>query len=299
MLYDLPARPSVTVVRPDDSQRWADLGADPAGRYALAVGDPTGTGDDLVIAGSLTDLAAYLHATYAALTGTVADLSTALDRHPDSSDPTDTPVPPSQPDDRPGPDTDLVTLPHTGIRVPDVNLQISTLRELPTPDGVAYTATVRIAGIPVGAIHNDGAGEQARYRPAAGSPFGYRHLAGFVVAASRSTDGRPLTEEQLLEALITEYRIARHVDAATRAGRTPLRLQAPSGPETDGAGPAGPPITVDLDTATNVTTPAQRDALAATLQRRYVDAWWQLWTGQRWEDLTTPAQPGPDRTATP
>lgn len=295
MLYDLPARLSVTVVGPDAVRWWAELGTDPAGRYALAVGDPAGIGDDLVIAGSRTDLAAYLHAACAALTGTHADRYASLRPHTDSGDPAEAPTPSPRPEDRSGPDTDLVTLPHTGIRVPDVNLQLSALRELPTPDGVAYTATVRIGGIPVGAIHNGGAGDQTRYRPMPGSPFGCRHLAD-IVAASRGPDGRSLTEEQLLETLITEYQIGWHVDAAAGAGRSPLRLQAPSG-----VGPADLPLTVDVDTATNVTTPAQRAALAAMVQRRPVDAgaWWQLWTGARWEDLTTPAQPGPDGQVTP
>ena len=75
---------------------------------------------------------------------------------------------------------------------------------------------------------------------------------------------------------VTVFGPARHVDSAAR-GRSRLRLQAPSGAETDGDGPA------------------------ATSQYGPVDvgACRQLRTGQRWENLTTPARPSPTRKAAP
>jgi hypothetical protein len=55
--------------------------------------------------------------------------------------------------------------------------------------------------------------------------------------------------------------------------------------------------------AAAVSTDAQRAALASQVRRQMPpddDQWWQLWTGQRWEDLTprpatsTMSSPGPD-----
>ena len=297
MRYDLPAGPTITVVGPDNTHWWATLGEDPAGRHALVIGDPTTPHDAVVIAGPLPDIGAYLHPFHAALTGTVQDAyarTTATRGWDKQRKLAPAPHPPAG---EPRPAADLVTLPHTGIRVPDPRLRVSSLRQLPTPDGVAYTATLRLGRTPVGTLHNEGRGGPTSYHPAAGSPFGHRQLADFV-AASRTTDGQPLTEEDLLEGLVTEYDNTKHVAAATRAGRSPLRLQAPLGA---GDGLADVYYTAHRTTAAKVTTPAQRDALVAELRRREVvdGAWWQLWTGQRWDDLTAPPPPDPEQEAAP
>jgi hypothetical protein len=191
----------------------------------------------------------------------------------------------------PATSADLVTLPHTGIQVPDPTLRVSSLRQLPAPDGVAYTATLRQGRTPVGTIHNEGMGGATSYHPAAGSPFGLRQLAAFV-AASRTADGQPLSEEQLLEDWITEHEHAKEVAKATRLGRSPLRLRAPLDQQ------HFPDViyTARHATAPKVTTAAQRTALIAELRRTPIGAgqWWQLWTGQRWEELTPPRAHRPE-----
>jgi len=294
MLYDLPATPAIIVVGPDDTRWWAELGEDPAGRHALVIGDPTAPRGTVVIAGPLPDIGAYLHPLHAALTATVQEAYARLTREPGSEQPRKHPAAPPPPADEPRPAVSLVMLPHTGIRVPDPILRVSSYRELPTPDGVAYTATVRLHRIGVGTIHNDGNGGPTSYFPDS-NVFGHRQLADFV-AASRTADGQPISKEQLLDELITEFENAEHVAAATRAGRSPVRLMAPLGA---GDGLADTYYTAHRDTAAEVTTPAQRDALTAELRRRAVveDAWWQLWTGQRWENLTPPPQPTTGRRA--
>jgi hypothetical protein len=288
MLYDLPAGPAIVVVGPDDTRWWASLGEDPAGRHALVIGDPTAPRGAVVIAGSLPDIGAYLHPLHAALTGTVQEAYARLTRSPGSEQPREhhAPLDPSASEPRTA--VDLVTLPHTGIRVPDPSLRVSSYRELPTPDGVAYTATVQLRRVAVGTIHNDGHGGPTTYVPSS-NVFGHRQLADFV-AASRTPDGQPITQELLLDELITEFENAAHVTGAIRAGRSPVRLMAPLGA---GDELADTYYTAHRTTAAQVTTPGQRGALAAQLRRRAVveGAWWQLWTGQRWEDLTPPPQP--------
>lgn len=289
MIYQLPNGPTITLVGPDNTAWWAALGVDPAGRHALVIGDPA-PAPGVVVAGRLPELTTYLDPVQGPLARTLAEVydqaQHVLRRDGHREDPTPAPSPPPA---EPEPDVDVVTLPHTGIRVPDLHLRVTSLRELPTPDGVAYTATLRQGPTPVGTIFNEGVGGQTGYHPAAGSPFGHRQLAA-VVVASRDADGQPMDEEQLLEALVTEYENAEHVAAAARTGRSPVRLMAPIGA---GNGPADMYGTVYRTTAAKITTAAQRDALIAVLQHREVvdGAWWQLWTGQRWEDLTAPPQP--------
>ncbi|WP_432830802.1 hypothetical protein [Dactylosporangium sp. CA-092794] len=289
MLYVLPATPLIALVGPDDTAWWAVLGEDPAGRSALVIGDPDNPAGALVIVAALPELGAYLPALQAALRRTVQAGSGRNAPAPRGTPATTrrTTAPAVEPA------MTRVTLPHTGIRVPDPTLRVMSYQELPTPDGVAYTATVQWGRVPVGAIHNEGAGGATSFWPSAGSTFGHRRLAEFV-AASRGADGRPLTEEALLEELVTEYEHAGHVASATRTGRSPVRLRAPLGAD---EGLDAVYSTAGHHTAAKVTTPAQRDALTAQLERLTVvdGAWWQLWTGQAWEDLTTPQQHDPDR----
>jgi hypothetical protein len=273
MLYDLSATPAVTLVGPDDTSWWAALGQDPAGRSALILGDPTDPTTALVITAPLPDLGTYLHRWHAALVSAVQASGNQPRTAPSAA-----------------PASDLVTLPHSGIRVPDAALRVTSYRELPTEDGVAYTATVRWGNIPVGTLHNEGIGGLTTFAPAAGSLFDSRRLDAFV-AASRGADGQPLAEDELFEALVTEYENVAHVAAATRAGRSPIRLRAPLGA---GDGLDDVYYTALRNTVPTVATPGQRDALRAalTLPPAVDGGWWQLWTGQAWEDLTTPTPAG-------
>jgi hypothetical protein len=236
----------------------------------------------------MVDLGAYLHPLHATLVTTVQATYTRISQHRAGDQPPARGATPATSTTDPGPGVELVTLPHTGIHVPDANLRVTAYRELPTPDGVAYTATVRLGRTPVGTLHNEGVGGLTSYHPAAASLFGYRQLAAFV-AASRSADGEPIREEDLLEELVTEYENATHVAKAVRAGRSALRLRAPLG---EGDGLDDVYYTAERATTANVTTPAHRDALLAQLRATAVvdGAWWQLWTGHTWEDLTAPAR---------
>ena len=282
MLYNLPDGPPMAVIDPHDTAWWAALGQPSAGRHALVIGDPTTPTTALVIAGAITDLRVYLHPLHSTL---VATVQAAYIHHTQQFATGTAPVTAG-----PQPDADLITLPHTGIRVPNRDLRVTAMRELPTPDGVAYTATLRLDGAPVGTAVNESMGGETNYLPAPGSPLGDQQLAVFV-AASRGVDGQPLAIDELLDVL-TEYENAKEVAKAVRAGRSPLRLRAPLG---EGPELADTYYTARHATAAKVTTPAQRDALVADLRRRGVaeGTWWQLWTGERWDNPTPPPTPDP------
>src|SRR5690606_34020105 len=114
----------------------------------------------------------------------------------------------------------------------------------------------------------------------------WRDLEAFV-AACRNPAGEPVLEEHVLDLLVDEHRTTRHISAAARTNRTPLRLCTTW---------HGLTFRVGTAQATLVTTAAHRDRLRAELahQQPPGDAqWWQLWPGESgWEDLTPrPADP--------
>jgi hypothetical protein len=127
----------------------------------------------------------------------------------------------------------------------------------------------------VGTIHNKGNGAPTRYHPAATSTFGHQPLADFV-ADSRTAKGQPMTEEYLLDELITEYEHGREIAEAARAGRSALRLMAPLG---EGEHLDGEYYAAQHTTAAKVATPAHRAALVRQLQQHAPAGpgeWWQL-----------------------
>lgn len=289
MLYELPDSPGIHLVGPDDEAVWTALGVASAGRHAVVIGDVAALAQATVIAGTAADLAAWL-APFAgqlpaAVTRTVVPPRTTAPQ-PGGDEPSAVGVDADLPSV-----AELVTLPHTGVQVPDPTLRVSSLRQLPTPDGVAYTATLRRGRTPVGTIHNEGMGGATSYHPSAGSPFGSRQLAAFV-AASRTADGRPISEEQLLEHWVTEYEHDKEITTATRLGRSPLRLRSPLSAADTFHDEHFDDVyyTARHATTANVTTADDRTALIAELRRIPIEPgqWWQRWTGQRWEDLTTP-----------
>jgi hypothetical protein len=277
MRYDLPAHPPAAVAGPDDVRWWAHPAVEAAGWHAVVIGEPTTPDQAVDDARPLDDVGAWPPNLHAAPNGGVGqkldDAARLRGGLPDQAAP-------GQP--ATGPRTaGLVTLPHTGLREPD--LRVTALRPVPTRNGVAFTAQVALANTIVGTMENDGNGGQTSYRAVNSSPFNARTMAEYARACRVS--GRTPSDELVLDLLVAEYDNATHVAQATRAGRSPLRLVAPVvdvGDDDDAY------TTVGLTTAPTATTTGQRDALVADLLRQtpqYDGQRWQLWTGQRWEDL--------------
>jgi hypothetical protein len=172
----------------------------------------------------------------------------------------------------------LIVLPHTGLHVPHTRLRVSSLKRLRTPDGEAFTATLRLDGRIVGHIHNDGNGGATTWTTT-GTGFSWRDLDAYV-AACRTDAGTATLEEHILDDLVEEYSSTRTVAKADRAGHTALRLCQLIN---------GVTFTVGEATATRVTTPEHRQRLIADLAAKSpaaADEWWQIWNGTAWEDLT-------------
>jgi len=143
--------------------------------------------------------------------------------------------------------------------------------------------------LPAHPPENEVNGGQTSYRAVNFSPFTARAMARHGWACRVNV--RTPSDEVVLDVLVAGYDNATHVAQASRAGRSPLRLVAPG---VDVTGDNDAYTTVDLTTAPAVTTSAQRDARVADLLRqtpRYDGQRWQLWTGQRWEDLRPTSAP--------
>lgn len=183
-----------------------------------------------------------------------------------------------------------VRLPHSGLTVPHTGYAVTSYREHPTPDGVAFTATLRLNNTIVGSIENDGHGGPDMLLPHTAT--GYRAtMAGLEEFAASCTDARGETPsvEYLLGDLVTEYQTGRDIRRAAKRGHHLLRLMQ------DYEGDDGPMGWADEAAITEVPP-----ALAADPQRLRAHllgdprlapdalSWWQIWdagTG-RWNDTT-------------
>lgn len=165
----------------------------------------------------------------------------------------------------------MIALPHSRLHVPHDRLHVSSLKELPTSDGVAFTATLRLDGKRVGVIEDHGRGGGSSYLPDPGSAFGYDELNTFAAACRR--DKEPVSTEGVLNDLVTEYDLRRRVKRATAAGGTMLRLVTDDGYITETATVRNPPSNA-----------AKRQIVVAEL-KNHGDGRWELWTGHIWEPL--------------
>jgi hypothetical protein len=172
----------------------------------------------------------------------------------------------------------LVAMPHSGLRVPNTDLHVTSARTMQGTDGEMLNATLRLRDRIVGRLVNEGRGG-ATFFQSTGTSFGWRDLEAYV-AACRTPAGEPVPEEHVLDLLVDEYRTDRDIAASTERNLTPLRLCEVLHGLTFRIGEA---------IAKPITTPARRRALVTELARSQAVAdgeWWQLWTGTGWEDLT-------------
>jgi hypothetical protein len=281
VLYHLPDQaPALTLVAPSDAGFWAALGVHAADRHAVVIGDVADPARSTVIVGTRPDIAEYLDPFHGALTSRLTQLGAKTRRGPAPHDTVPRHEQQPQPDAAPPPGGPLIALPHSGLRIPDRRLHISHYQDLPMADGVAFTAVLRLDGHTVGTIANSGAGGATTYTPIAGSALRHCDLQKYA-ARCRSAAGRGVLDEELLDALVTELQTGQVIASAARAGHSVLRRMAPLD--------AGEHLGVELRTVPAVTTTTGRAAVARTAAQTWPaddGQWWQLWTGQRWEDLT-------------
>src|SRR5882762_7598929 len=121
----------------------------------------------------------------------------------------------------------MITLPHTGLEVPDGdnNPHVTSLKELNTCNGVAFTAVVRIGKRRIGTIENGGNGGNTLFRQ--DTYADYQTWKQFV-AACRLT-GQQVNAEKVADSLVEEYDTDRTVKRQTKKGGTLARGVCQSG----------------------------------------------------------------------
>jgi hypothetical protein len=177
----------------------------------------------------------------------------------------------------PGEQQQFVVLTHTGLRVPHDRLTVTALQHTPTDTGAACTAELTLDGTVVGHIRDDGNGGPLQLH-AAHPEFG-RQMAAYTAGCRRH--GRPATEAEVLDDLVTEYRVDQAIRAAVAAGVALARL-------------------VDADGTILHLQRVQRiprhvpelHELGPRLCREHRGGHaWQLWTGTTWMHLTAVSPP--------
>jgi hypothetical protein len=179
-----------------------------------------------------------------------------------------------------GEEQQYVLLRHTpGMRVPHDRLRAADAHRATTSTiGGPVTASLTFDGTVIAGLVNDGDGGDTRLL----MPIGLNGWEGMAVytAASRHR-GEPVSEARLLDALIAEALLDQAIDRATTDGVALLRL-------IDDAGhtialrliPEAPRGWHGLR-ALGVSFAADSDTTAG--------AYWQIWTGTRWQSLPTAA----------
>lgn len=294
MRYHLPTdHPPITLVRPEDSDFWAALGEPARGRHAVVIGDVAEAATATVVLGELLDLTHYLDPIHGQLHLSVGEIASQI-RHvlraeQMVSGTTLIAASQSQADTGQTDELERIALPHSDLRVPRElqHLRVTSYRSFDTGDGEAFNAVLRRGRVKVGTIRNTGVGGSSSYDPDPGSPFGYRELRA-MVAHCRTGAGDRVAEEDVLDALVEECQSNRRISQAARAGRIALRMRVPLGNSF---------YTPAVATAQPIRDTADRVQLARELDTDMpaeTGGRWQMWTGDRWDDLTATPHGEPD-----
>ncbi|MFI7608476.1 hypothetical protein ACIBTV_25450 [Micromonospora sp. NPDC049366] len=190
--------------------------------------------------------------------------------------------------------TELIELPHSGLRVPNTRLHVTSYRALPTPEAEAVTATLRLDENPVGVIQNRGEGRPTWIDYHDTGAFGPDQFDQFV-AACQYASGTHVTDQDVMRDLIAEFETRRRLGRAAKDEYTLVRrmefLHEPGRSAAERL--AYQPFPYEELAYPIAFTVDRREQLVDELEARPVSehGWWELWTGERWERITKPAVP--------
>ncbi|HET8659170.1 MAG TPA: hypothetical protein VFM55_09250 [Micromonosporaceae bacterium] len=199
-------------------------------------------------------------------------------------DPVDRPrdVPPREPAGRYF--GDLIPLVHSDLHVPHRRLRVTALHQLPTSDGVAFTAELHLDTTPVGTIENDGHGGATMFCSRRPDLCGWRHMEQFV-ADCRRHDGERADEETVLIALVDEFDLAGEIERAAKAGLTLIRLMDPQ----------GWCLMIRAVAAVNATRLTDLAVHLSNDPAAVPGEIWQIWTTGGWHHVVTLTDPRADQ----
>lgn len=182
-------------------------------------------------------------------------------------------------------DITRVRLPHTGLRVPDLALTITGIRQWEGPDTVAFKATLRRGKAIIARITNDGWGGSTCTEAVT---TGVLDDLDTYAQQCLTEESDPLPAlEHLIDALVDEHVWAGKVTDVAAEGRLPLRLMEHVVVGDDGDPIGGfPPHPTTWCSSTRPTQPKEWKALAEQLPTPGRTDWWQAWTSKGWRDVT-------------
>ncbi|MFL1432882.1 MULTISPECIES: hypothetical protein [unclassified Nocardiopsis] len=114
----------------------------------------------------------------------------------------------------------MITLPHTGMQVPDIRIRVTSLKEVDLGNGIAWSAVVRAGKSKLGTVSNGGRGGPTEFDAA--TDAAQARMAAFVDQC-RDRDGAPMDTTDVVETLTEEYEWARDLARAERKGRYVVR----------------------------------------------------------------------------
>lgn len=109
----------------------------------------------------------------------------------------------------------MITLIHTGMQVPSKRVRVTSLKQVETACGIAWSAVLRFGKTRLGILGNDGQGSDTQFL--ADSDKAAAAVAYFV-SRCRDHNGEPMDEIDVMDALADEYEIAREVKRLERRG---------------------------------------------------------------------------------
>ncbi len=173
----------------------------------------------------------------------------------------------------------MITLLHTGMRVPTDRIRVTSLAELPMPtSGVAWTADLCVDSTPLGTLYNHGRGGDTEFTPA--TPAARDLVASYVIQC-RDADGHPLWPATVYGYLADEYETAEFVTSTAQSQRYGVRLF------NEWAIPQLRTFTLPGDAFPNYGVAHQA---ARTLALSTASTCAQLWTGDVWTQVHPPTR---------
>ncbi|MFE6274062.1 hypothetical protein ACFVQ9_35335 [Streptomyces goshikiensis] len=175
--------------------------------------------------------------------------------------------------------TELITLSMSGLAVPRTGLRVTSLKQLKTSDGVAYTANVREGRKALGVIENHGSGGDTCFVPV--SHDGRQAMEQFAAACRRN--GEPLRRGDVYEHLVDEYELTRMAKRCEKKRTSLVR----------GLGDEGNELHLIEVTMPSVWLargdhPHQERLARNLAQYQPAPRAWQFWDGERWAPLVVP-----------
>ncbi len=162
----------------------------------------------------------------------------------------------------------MITLPHTGLAVPDETIRVTSYQEVVVGCDAAFTATVRRNRTLLGNAVNHGTGGDTRFMAA--NTEAHSVFAQF--ARRCAIEDRTPSMDEVLDCLAEEYRLSRAVAKADRRGWALARSRSEVGYQ---------------EVALRWKPESTDDAVMVQALREHAPGTWTVWINGAWHEIET------------